>query len=363
MMFWSPDASTEAIDVVGKLLRNDKWSTSERGDRLRAEIVRYLTDERPHLRYLALQRIHLAIPDAQERSDALTSRIDLESNTDVLTVALAMLRTLPSGLMDTVLAESRRRGGGPSVAEILNSGESGLHDLKRVWADLHLWGYFSDDAPHCREVVLRWFSHPTSFTNEFGAAASNLRNSLSFSQTPEHRREAFQLARLASRALAAGLASPQVTPEHHKCADELVQELYFASGAYEERGGREGPGTEQLAAWYLDARDVLDDLTAVKHPHTTHELLQVFELLIELDPASVFRAIHRTVEPGSLLQFESMGVAVVLRVLMRYLADYRSLFMETPELLTDLREILETFTKAGWPEAMRHSYDLGAIFR
>ena len=58
-----------------------------------------------------------------------------------------------------------------------------------------------------------------------------------------------------------------------------------------------------------------------------------------------------------------MGVAVVLRVLMRYLADYRSLFMETPELLTDLREILETFTKAGWPVALRLSYDLGAIFR
>jgi len=83
-----------------------------------------------------------------------------------------------------------------------------------------------------------------------------------------------------------------------------------------------------------------------------HHLIQALEAFIPLDPPRVFALIARSIrssEQGG-YGLESMAVDLVVRIVERYLADYRSVFAE-PERLRDLMDALDVFVRAGWPSA------------
>ena len=62
-------------------------------------------------------------------------------------------------------------------------------------------------------------------------------------------------------------------------------------------------------------------------------------------------------------QFEGLAADLIVRIVERYLAEYRSLLVENIECRTALRESLDVFVQAGWPAARRLSYRLDDIFR
>jgi hypothetical protein len=146
--------------------------------------------------------------------------------------------------------------------------------------------------------------------------------------------------------------------------NSLVQELYFASGAFEGNSEKVRPTSTQRAAWYGDAILALEQLaTVASFPHTCYQLLETLEPLVAEDPVRVFRAVAATVKATSMFRFEQMGVETAVRIVKRYLADHRHLFATDPDLLSELRRVLEVFAEVGWPEALHLSYSLGDVFR
>jgi hypothetical protein len=89
------------------------------------------------------------------------------------------------------------------------------------------------------------------------------------------------------------------------------------------------------------------------------------EFLIPGDPVWVFEAIHELLtgrgrEEG--YHLESLGAAVVVGIIRRYIADYRSIF-DDGQSQGRLVEILRIFGETGWPSAMAVVYELPDLLR
>ncbi len=151
--------------------------------------------------------------------------------------------------------------------------------------------------------------------------------------------------------------------------DSLGSEFYFASGAYDrERNGL--PGTvrtikPESERFYREASTIFDELADVSIPSVAHRLLETLGFFIPLEPHEVFLRIGRVVRSGKQAgyQHESLAVDLVVKLVERYLAEYRALLSEDEKCRIILVEILDVFVQAGWPSARRLTYRLGEIFR
>ena len=83
-----------------------------------------------------------------------------------------------------------------------------------------------------------------------------------------------------------------------------------------------------------------------------HHLIQALETFISLDPPGVFELIARAVKSAEQGGYsdESMAADLIVRIVERYLADYRAVFADRARL-DDLMDCLDVFVRAGWPAA------------
>jgi hypothetical protein len=147
----------------------------------------------------------------------------------------------------------------------------------------------------------------------------------------------------------------------------LMNQLYFGSGAYRE--GREATiGLMQPEAMHRfldDYEPVLTLLAESREPATHHHLVELYEHLVPGDPERVFDALHALLTgPGARegYHFEALAVGVIVRVITRYIADYRSIF-EDDTRRARLIEILRLFSDVGWPDALRLLYEIPELLR
>jgi hypothetical protein len=106
-------------------------------------------------------------------------------------------------------------------------------------------------------------------------------------------------------------------------------------------------------------------LADVGLPSLTHHLLETLESFVVIDPRGVFLRIGRVVRSGERggYQYEQVAVDLLVRLVERYLAEYRTLLREDERCRRTLLEILDIFVRAGWPSARRLTYRLDEIFR
>jgi hypothetical protein len=153
-------------------------------------------------------------------------------------------------------------------------------------------------------------------------------------------------------------------------ADTVVDQLYFASGAFGERrtatsGPQEQAGSSSPTgtAFFDLAMPLLDQLAQIHHPRITHRLVETLAHLAEYDPKRVLLTVHRAVPPGEDYTYEPLAVGLIVRLVKRYLAENRELVTTDEDVLTALRELIEVFVRAGWPEAITLAYQLPNAFR
>jgi hypothetical protein len=183
-----------------------------------------------------------------------------------------------------------------------------------------------------------------------------------------------------ARAFEAGIQSGVGKEELQKLArvlDSIAWNFYSASGALEAftSGRRSEEATEEqeddvvdpeiLGRLWQESAPNIRELSDVGLPSIAHHLLETLETFIPHDPAGVFLLIHRLIRGGekSGYQYDSMAETVLVRVVARYLAEYRSIFQRNEETREALVEILDTFVRAGSLGARRLSYGLDGIFR
>jgi hypothetical protein len=151
--------------------------------------------------------------------------------------------------------------------------------------------------------------------------------------------------------------------------DQACSQLYFGSGAFRSPGDTDrGPGLSNPEAkqrFLAEFSPVLDLIAAHAQSRTVYNLFELLDYLAEGDPKGVFDRIAKILlgpasEDG--YQFESLGANSLVKLVRRYLADHRDIF-EDPDRRRKLVEVLELFSSAGWPDALKLLFELPDLLR
>lgn len=152
--------------------------------------------------------------------------------------------------------------------------------------------------------------------------------------------------------------------------DTAATEIYFGSGAHgsknDEGDDDAAIGQERRSRFLGEMMPTLAALAQVPYPSVTHHLLQTLEAFVPDDPPKVFRLVTDALVSGGRTggyQLESLGSDLFVRVVRRYLADFRSVIASDEDLRQRLMRALDVFVEAGWPEARRLVYDLPEMLR
>jgi hypothetical protein len=259
-----------------------------------------------------------------------------------------------------------------------------------IFGGLYVWR----DHAQCREVILKIATNPAAYPDEAPHLLAHLHKPLTHGPTnpPDPAQDAIRhrAVDLLDRILRSARGALHEIEQHHsgipfndwppqdqeitqslaRLIDQVGRELYFSSGAYGRKGqGKDeedqAPTRERAERFYREVRPILDELSDVGLPSVTHQLLETLEFFIPFDPRGMFLCIGRVVRAGQkgAYQYESLAADLVVKLVERYLAEYRTLLRDDAECRQTLIEILDIFVRAGWPTARRLTYRLEEIFR
>lgn len=159
--------------------------------------------------------------------------------------------------------------------------------------------------------------------------------------------------------------------QKYKAAEKIIHhamnQLYFGAGAFKSNE-KEKPGlptNRSKKAFLTDYAQILHSLQNSREPATHHELIELYEFLIPGNPVAVFHALHEILTGTASrdgYQFESLGSGAVVRIVKRYIAEYRSA-LEDKDARQKLICILQVFSDVGWSEAIELLYELPDLLR
>jgi len=155
-----------------------------------------------------------------------------------------------------------------------------------------------------------------------------------------------------------------------KIIDSIGNQIYFAADADPAIRIGEDPtetalGPVEKLRFLEEAKPVMDLLADSGFPQVIHHLIQIYHSMIDLKPRDIFLAIGRVVQAGKRggYQFDTMAKDLIVKIIRRYLADYRHIYKDDKECERVLIEILDVFASVGWPEAHELVYRLEEIYR
>jgi hypothetical protein len=150
--------------------------------------------------------------------------------------------------------------------------------------------------------------------------------------------------------------------EFVRTADEVAMRLHLNSGA--SSANQASPLTPD-PEFYRLAKPLLKKLAAMWHPHTAHSVIETLVYFAPLDPVGALLMIGEVVKASSAqgYQYEQLGEDLIVRMVERYLAQYRPVLREHRECHAALMEILDVFVRVGWPRAHQLTYRLNEIYR
>jgi len=396
---WTPTPATEAIQALQRLLKDPGWQASGHVPTIRAALRQQLSDPRPVNRMLAAQALQLIEPAGAPRLALARQRLLAEPDAHIRAVLLFQLVGLAdehATAVDGVVAELDSSGPWPMASTVPVQGaaaddEQGAADneddtfakqeLVQATVLLLLRLAIRHEQPAAASIVHRWFTHPLDNSDLVRDAAFQLRNLGMLVPDREDRTAvgtAFALLSEATSQVVTAAETQLSSQERDDAtlssalglADTVVDQLYFASGAFEERRtaapelqGQAESDSPASRAFFDLAMPLLDQLARVHHPRITHRLVETLAHLTEHDPKRVLLAVHHAVPPGQDYAYEPLAVDLIVRLVRRYLADYRGLVTTDEESLTALRELIEVFVRAGWPQAITLAYELPDAFR
>lgn len=375
-----PAPRTDAAEGLAELARFPSGSTPE----LLAILEGLVRDPVPSVRFQVVTRLlHLYETDNGVMWRLIDRVVTDESNRGVL-----------NGLVHYVL--SPLAGKNPDkvtklVRQIFDQITPGM-PLRESCVDIFRGLFLWQDHAGAREIIQSIITNPLIHPAECQHFMAGLRDMLAIGLVKPA--ELDQLS-VRMRTWTVFLQALKVVKEQWKALEELAQEqggwseelqhqshglaqiidsasmeVFFASGAYDNKqtsvdSDFTSLSLDNLRLFFAEAGEVLEVLADFSFANVTHNLLETLEFLVPVDPVGVFLRIGRTVFAGQEggYQYESMAADLVVKLVERYLAEYRGVFRDNPDCRRTLLELLEVFVQAGWPSALRLTYRMDEIFR
>jgi hypothetical protein len=166
-------------------------------------------------------------------------------------------------------------------------------------------------------------------------------------------------------------ASERVYRSATRLLECCVNQLCVGSGASADSNGQSNIALDSSISkrsFLAEYKTILFEIGQSGDAAAIHHLVNLYEFIADGDPETVFDLLAELlVGPAARegYHFEGLGLDAVIRIIRRYLADYRVLFenLENPARRSTLIEVLELFSNAGWPEALKLLYELPELMR
>ncbi len=385
-MSWpTNDARISAAQGLPCLVRHEDCATTPVLD----AIERLSKDTAPQVRYQIARRLGLVVGRNEPLGWGIAERLGRqEPNNGVLQGLLPALSPFASRDASRVAALAR------DIFDRVVDGP-GASKVREQCAALFTLLYVSRDDAVCRGFLYHLATHPLEHTDAAHRLADELwRRMRTGSVAPpdarqdEERGRVFSLlGRLVSSVCASlrplleqymttlpderpSEAQQQRARDLARLARTIARGIYLASRpVVDERAATDPDGLASSfdieRRFLREAGPILDDLADLPISGVAHDILQVLENLIPIDPANIFRRIAHIVEVSQQggYQYETPAIDLVVRVVECYLADYRPTLQEAPDLQRLLVDVLDVFVLAGWPAAVQLTYHIGDIYR
>jgi hypothetical protein len=363
-MSWSPTARRNAVSGAARLFSREDWRQSEHGPVLDRIIRAAVEDDDPVNRLHAAYVIRLLEPDNQRTLALVRRRLLVEPEAHVaaaLTNELAVVaRRLPADV-DAVLTDLTES----SLWQTRIAPREDSRDDMEPFVSLVLWLAIAHQAPVATALAAGWFSRPSE-----GLTARPvfwlLRPWLSLPPArAEERRRAFALVRTAAAALESTrrMTEPAEAADIYRIADAIVDQLYFASGAFGRKDDTDREPVPAEEGFAEEAFSVIELLTEFKHPTIIHPIVQTLGHVSPSNPRKAFLLVARSISEGDAYTYDPLAADTTIALIERYFAEYRDVVATDPDVLTAIRRLLDAFVRVGWPAAVSLSYRLGDAFR
>ncbi|MBB5412150.1 hypothetical protein HDG34_006121 [Paraburkholderia sp. HC6.4b] len=350
-----------------------------------------LADPAPAVRLQVAQNLQVLFLAAPERMWAMaeqivTSETDAEIISTFLSNALRRLSRSEPERCEALLGMVKDRLDGD-----LGGDYPGRNDILESLGGWTAQLYAGQGRTLTRTWLEEWSVDPARYRDLLDAFTSSLRGAFFDRYAPAAHANACAMCDRAQEGLSLILASATTTaaeayrtltsgaPEddkreaeqHYRAAEMVINhamnQLYFGSGAHANNQDTAVglPDAAAKSRFLSEYPAILALLGRSREPSTLHHLIELYEFLIPGNPVTVFEAIHaillgRGEEEG--YHYESLGSTAVVRIVQRYIADYRAIF-EDEGRRGRLIAILQLFSEVGWPDALKLLYQLPDLFR
>lgn len=356
-------------------------------DAVLGAILRLSQDPAPEVRFQVAERLlALYSTNPELMWSILEHSSEGEASRGVLQALLGPLRRLAGPHQEKVISLAK------AIYDRVTDG-SGAKVVRESCVSIFLDLYLRHDNPVCRQMVFQIACIPADLPDEAQRIVLNASQWLAHGPVDPSdpiqdaaRRRALDLVaavleetRSSSSKLERGhqdvrfeswnQAEQDQAQALARLAETMSWQIYFASGAFEERrqeGGRGRVLSEKEKLRFLrEVAPLIEELAWFGFPSLIHHLIETLESLVPADPGAVFLLAARVLRDGERrgYQYESLGVKLIVALVERYLADHRAVLRESQECQRALLEILDSFVRAGWPDARRLTYRLEELFR
>ena len=367
-----------AIGGLTVLAGRADWRVTH-GEELDTLITPLLDSPNPVHRYLTARALPSLYPEPGQLFDVAQHRLDTETDRHVATYLFGLLSTFRSSRaadLDNVLL---RLAGCPewacgSAAQDADDRAGGDERWTLVVNVLTALAII-EATPYSSSTLDVWMTHPSDHPNRATQATAWMRNVLNPTEACLHpsQERAFQLLHQSVDQLRTDWATAQPqqdsTPERQerlanviRTAENVGQQVYFASGAHDAREGKDArPGTD-LRRFFTLALPLLENLANVHYPSVTHQIVQTLDHLRVVRPRLALLAAAATVTGDQGYSRESLALDAVLNMVRHYLAEQRELLLTDQDSMSAIRTVLETYIRAGWDEAAQLAEELDDLF-
>jgi hypothetical protein len=357
-----------------------------------------LTDDNPVVRMQAAQAFTWirSSSTSAERVGALRELLIDEDDVMVGTALLDCLsreaHTSPDSV-DALLAELDQRSvdtdGSAETqdqpGEASPPNDEGAEDERRNRAvEITTFLGLHHETPHSVSTLQAW-AEAASESKELHHAISFIRNYFAPDAEIGIQKRSFAFATAACTSAlthltemnTALIGESEPTPEDlaslkraYNVLDTTASQIYFASGAYEEKRAdveedraQDRPTTAELVRFADLAIPVLLICAASKAAPVIHHVVETLVFISSVNERRSLRALADAVATNENYAYDSLAAGVVIPHLTRLLAEQRDLVLFDEEGVSAFRKLLSAFAGAGNEEALVLAFTFSDVFR
>jgi hypothetical protein len=241
------------------------------------------------------------------------------------------------------------------------------------------------ETPYALSTLSGWASKPAKH-KELSRAIPFIREYLAPGAEPRLQQRTFEFVTTASTAAldhwaetdAAHSDAAELTPLQLSelknvlhVLDTTADQIYFASGAFENKPGnvtdqgaqRDAPAPADIARFADLATPTLLICAASKAAPVIHRVVETLVFLAQVDEKRSLKALAEAVTANSGYAYDSLASGSVIPYLNRLLAEERDLVLFDEEGVTAFRTLLAAFAGAGNEDALVLAFTFADVFR